>query len=94
MRPLSARLEEVPKALIQAYRQAAVKQADETGWRTEGHNGYAWLFCTPDLSLYRFRRTRSGSVAREVFGDQSLPGVLVVDRYNGYNRMPCSLQYC
>jgi len=23
-----------------------------------------------------------------------LPGVLVVDRYNGYNRMPCSLQYC
>jgi len=91
---LSERLKEVPKALIQAYRQAPVKHADETGWRTEGRNGYAWLFCTPDLSLYRFRRTRSGSVAREVFGDKPLPGVLVVDRYNGYNRMPCSLQYC
>ncbi len=91
---LSERLQEVPKALIQAYRQAPVKHADETGWRTEGRNGYAWLFCTPDLSLYRFRRTRSGSVAREVFGDKPLPGVLVVDRYNGYNRMPCSLQYC
>jgi transposase len=23
-----------------------------------------------------------------------LPGVLVVDRYNGYNQMPCSIQYC
>jgi transposase len=91
---LSERWKETPKALIQAYRQAPVKHADETGWRTEGRNGYAWLFCTPDLSLYRFRRTRSGSVAREVFGDKPLPGVLVVDRYNGYNRMPCSLQYC
>jgi transposase len=91
---LSERLKEVPKALIQAYRQAPVKHADETGWRTEGHNGYAWLFCTPDLSVYRFRHTRSGRVAREVFGDKSLPGVLLVDRYNGYNRMPCSIQYC
>ncbi len=91
---LSERWKEVPQALIQAYRQAPVKQADETGWRTEGHNGYAWLFCTPDLSLYRFRHTRSARVAREVFGDKPLPGVLVVDRYNGYNRMPCSLQYC
>jgi transposase len=91
---LSERFKEVPKALIQAYRQASVKHADETGWRTEGRNGYAWLFCTPDVSIYRFRRTRSGRVAREVFGDNPLPGVLVVDRYNGYNRMPCSLQYC
>jgi len=91
---LSERLKEAPKALIQAYRRAFVKHADETGWRTEGHNGYAWLFCTPELSIYRFRRTRSASVAREVFGDKPLRGVLVVDRYNGYNRMPCSLQYC
>ena len=94
MHVLSERLKEVPKALIQAYRQAPVKHADETGWRTEGHNGYAWLFCTPDLSIYRFRHSRSASVAREVFGDPPLPGVLVVDRYDGYNRMPCSLQYC
>lgn len=91
---LSERLTDVPKALIQAYRRAFVKHADETGWRTEGRNGYAWLFCTPELSIYRFRRTRSARVAREVFGDKPLRGVLVVDRYNGYNRMPCSLQYC
>ena len=41
-----------------------------------------------------FRLTRSASVPREVFGNQPLPGVLVVDRYNGYNQVPCKLQYC
>ena len=23
-----------------------------------------------------------------------MPGTLVVDRYNGYNKMPCNIQYC
>jgi transposase len=94
MHPLAARLKDVPKALIQAYRDAPVKQADETGWRTDGQNGYAWLFCTDLISLYRFRRSRSARIAQEVFGPTGVPGVLVVDRYNGYNRMPCSIQYC
>jgi len=94
MHQLAKRLKDVPEALIQAYRNSPVKHADETGWRTDGQNGYSWLFCTPDISIFRFRRTRSGSVAREVLGEEPLPGVLVVDRYNGYNRMPCSIQYC
>lgn len=29
-----------------------------------------------------------------MFGDEQLPGVLVVDRYNGYNKAPCNIQYC
>jgi transposase len=94
MHQLAKRLRDIPESLIQLYRDSPVKHADETGWRTDGQNGYAWLFCTPDVSIFRFRRTRSGSVAREVFGQEPLPGVLVVDRYNGYNRMPCSIQYC
>lgn len=94
MHQLAKRLKEVPKSLIQAYRQAPVKHADETGWRTDGQNGYAWLFCTPDISIYRFRKSRAASVAKEVFGEKPLPGVLVVDRYNGYNKMPCLIQYC
>jgi len=94
MHQLAKRLTDVPKSLIQTYQQALVKHADETGWRTDGQNGYAWLFCTPDISIYRFRGSRSASVAKEVFGEKPLPGVLVVDRYNGYNKMPCSIQYC
>lgn len=94
MHQLSKRLKDVPKALIEAYRQADVKHADETGWRTDGSNGYAWLFCTPQISIFRVRRTRSGSVAKEVFGEKSSRGVLVVDRYNGYNKLPVRIQYC
>lgn len=83
----------LPK-LMEEYRRAPVRHADETGWRTDGHSGYARLFCTPTLSLFLFRSTRSSSVPKEVFGDKKLSGVLVVDRYNAYNRVPCALQYC
>ena len=94
MHQLARILKDVPKSLIEYYRNAAVKHADETGWRTDGQNGYSWLFCTPDISIYRFRSSRSASVAKEIFGDKPLPGVLVVDRYNGYNKMPSKIQYC
>jgi len=94
MHQLAARLKSVPDQLLLEYRKAPVKHADETGWRTDGGNGYSWLFCTPDLSLFRFCSTRSASVVKEVFGPHKLPGVLVVDRYAGYNQAPCKIQYC
>jgi transposase len=84
----------IPERLIQEYRQAPVKHADETGWRTHGKNGYAWLFATPRLSLFLFRQTRAASVPHQVFGKAWLPGCLVVDRYGGYNKVPCAIQYC
>jgi transposase len=84
----------IPERLIQEYRRAPVKHADETGWRTNGHNGYAWLFATPRLSLFLFRQTRAASVPQQVFGKPWLPGCLVVDRYGGYNKVPCAIQYC
>ena len=91
---LARLLEPACEQLVQDYRQAPVRHADETGWRTDGHNGYAWLFCTESISLFRFRQTRSGQVALQVLGTKRLRGVLVVDRYHGYNRAPCALQYC
>jgi hypothetical protein len=91
---LSKRFRDVPKSLIRAYRQSAVKHADETGWRTDGHNGFSWLFCTDDISIFRFRSSRSAGVVKEVFGEKLLPGILVVDRYNAYNRVPSKIQYC
>lgn len=94
MHRLSTMLQEVPDRLIKRYRAALVKHADETGWRNNGQNGYAWLFTTPDVSVFRFRQTRSAKVVKEVFGEKSLPGVLVVDRYQGYNKVPCEIQYC
>lgn len=87
-------LKDVPEKLIEYYRNAKVKHADETGWRRDGNNGYGWLFATPNTCVYRFRDSRSGKIAQAVFGDKELPGVLVVDRYAGYNKAPCDIQYC
>lgn len=94
MHQLGRILKDVPDKLIEEYRQAPVKHADETGWRNDGQNGYGWLFGTKDVAIFRFRQSRSGKVAQEVFGTEQLPGVLVVDRYNGYNKAPCNIQYC
>jgi hypothetical protein len=84
----------VPQKLIEEYRQAPVKHADETSWRTNGKNGYVWLFATGDLSIFQFGKNRSAQVPMAVFGKDPLPGKLVVDRYSGYNKAPCSIQYC
>ncbi len=84
----------IPVRLIDQYRQAPVKHADETQWPNDGHHGYVWLFATVKISIFLLRKTRSSTVAREVFGDKPLPGTLVVDRYKVYNKAPCALQYC
>lgn len=76
------------------YRKSVIRHADETSWRTDGGNGYSWYFGSKEVSLHLFRATRSASVVREVFGSERLNGVLVVDRYGGYNRVPCEIQYC
>jgi hypothetical protein len=86
--------EPLMEALKEAYRTAPVKHADETGWRNDGQNGYAWLFCTVTLGIFLFKNTRSSSVPNGIFGSECLPGVLVVDRYNGYNKLPLKIQYC
>jgi transposase len=83
----------VKPKLIDQYRMAEVRHADDTSWRTDGRSCYAWLFATETLSVFLFCSTRSASVAREFLGTQPLSGVLAVDRYNRYNRAPCRLQY-
>jgi transposase len=91
---LAGRLEPVIPRLVAEYRAARVRRADETTWREDGLNGYAWLFATDRLSIFRFRVSRSSKIPGELLGDRPLPGVLVVDRYAAYNVAPCELQYC
>ena len=59
--------------------------ADETSMRQHDRAGkaYLWTFVTPDLTVYRYATTRSGSVPAEVLGDSK--GRLLVDAYTGYN---------
>jgi hypothetical protein len=86
--------EEVRPLLIEAFRRSTVRHADETGWRNDGRSGYVWLFSTPRISLFEFKASRASSVPKEIFGDSPLGGVLIVDRYSAYNRLPVHLQYC
>ena len=65
-------------------RDAAVKHADETPWRTDGDNGYAWVFVAGRVRLFACEDTRSMSVPDAVFA--GCGGTLVTDRYAGYNR--------
>ncbi len=76
------------------YRRSKVRHADETGWRTDGDNGYGWLFADKYTSIFDFRDTRSSQVVTDILGKKKLTGVLVVDRYAAYNKVPCDLQYC
>ena len=91
---LSQKWEPVINDIKKEYQQSPVKHADETGWRTDGQNGYSWLFCNDKLSLFSFEKTRSAKVPEEFLGTEPLSGVLVVDRYNGYNQVKCNIQYC
>lgn len=94
LKRVGEKLKPTMEKLKELYRLGEVRHADETGWRTDGGNGYAWYFGTKEMSLYLFRQTRSASVVEEVFGEKRLLGTLVVDQYGSYNQVPCLIQYC
>lgn len=59
-------------------------QADETGWREDGQNGYIWSVSTPMIRYYEYHRSRSGEVVKQLIGED-FQGVLGSDFYGGYN---------
>jgi transposase len=92
---LARLFEPARQKLLEQYRASAVKHADETGWRSDGANGYTWGFFTPDTALFECRDTRAGRVAQEVFGEAcGHAGTRVVDRYAAYNVFKGRIQYC
>jgi hypothetical protein len=91
---LAKRLEPGHDALKAELRLAAVIWADETVWRNDGANGYAWMFRTTDLVFYRFCDTRCGEIPQDVLRLDPLPGTLITDRYGGYNGVRMNRQFC
>jgi transposase len=67
-----------------AIRASPAVQADETGWREEGQNGYIWSVSTPTIRYYEYHHSRAGEVVKELIGD-NFQGVLGSDFYGGYN---------
>jgi len=78
--------------VLERIRASPVVQADETGWRQDGANGYVWTFSTP-TERYFLRRGRNKEVVDEVLGE-SFSGVLGSDFYAAYNHYPGLKQRC
>ena len=73
-------------------RASPVANADETGWREDGRNGYVWTFSTP-TERYFVRGSREKEMVDQVLGD-TFSGVLVSDFYAAYNHYDGLKQRC
>ena len=81
---LKAQMQPHLDALKQEIRASPAVQADETGWREDGSNGYIWSVSTPTIRYYEYHHSRGGEVVKSLIG-QDYGGVLGSDFYAGYN---------
>lgn len=74
-------------------RGSPMVNADETGWREDGINGYIWSFSTPSARYLLRDRSRAGEIVSRTLGEE-FGGVLVSDFYGGYNAYGGVKQRC
>ena len=79
--------------ILEEFRLAPVKHADETSFRIDGINGWCWLFATPTAALYTIEETRGKEVPKHIFGHDPT-GVLVRDDCPSYASLPLPQQSC
>jgi transposase len=73
---------------------AAVLNADETGWRVNGTGHWLWCFTTPRATCYLIDRRRGKPVVAKFFR-KAFRGTLVSDFWGAYNAVVCgSRQVC
>lgn len=79
-----------------ALRLAGVVHADETGWRTDGNNGYLWTLTNTDHTVYHVDRSRSAKVIVQLLGKAfgHAGQTLVSDFYSVYDQFDGSQQKC
>lgn len=70
-----------------AVEAQAVAHLDETSWRQSGKRAWLWVAVTSVVTVFAIRLSRGGQVARELLGEK-FGGILVTDRYSGYNWYP------
>ena len=73
-------------------RASPVVQADETGWRQDGRNGYVWTFSTPTERYFAWGG-RGKEMVDAVLGE-AFSGVLVSDFYAAYDHVRGGKQRC
>jgi transposase len=93
LRRLGERLDPYYERVKLALRASPRVNGDETGWRTNGRNGYLWAVTDPKHTLYHVDERRSGGVIEGLLG-RSFSGTLTSDFYGAYGRLDCPKQRC
>ena len=81
---LKAKMEPTRAALKAAIRAGPAVQADETGWREDGQNGYIGSVSPPTVRYYEYQHSRGHEVVESLLGPD-FQGVLGSDFYAAYN---------
>ncbi len=92
-RKAAKRGEAIYEDVREKVRASEVVHADETSWRNDGAGHFVWFAGNDDLAFFHIDRHRSGEAAKTVFGND-FNGVLVRDRYAGYNGIGHDWQAC
>jgi transposase len=90
---LSRQMQPQVATLKAAIRASPAVQADETGWREDGKNGYIWSMSTPEVRYYEYHHSRGHEVVEQLLGED-FEGVLGSDFYAAYNVYPGLHQRC
>jgi hypothetical protein len=72
--------------LLLRMRASGVIHVDETGWRIDGRNAWAWVFTQPLLTLYVADASRGRKVAEGMLGE-AFGGTIVSDFYSAYDKI-------
>jgi transposase len=92
LKSLAARGTKVVEAIQAEIQQSGVVHADETGWREDGKNRYAWLIATP-LACYLEVGRRNNPQIDKILG-KDFAGTLVTDFYGAYDHFTGPKQRC
>ena len=86
--------EPVADAILAHRNEAALRHADETGWRVqelrgEDRSSRAWLWTSvsSDAVSFHIDPSRSAEAAQKLFSEALLDTVIVCDRYSAYKRL-------
>jgi hypothetical protein len=80
--------------LRQKTQALSVAHGDETSWRHDGQNYWAWYAGNDDLAFFHLNQHRSTQAAQSVWG-QNFAGTIVADAYAAYKGVhPQDWQSC
>jgi transposase len=83
----SAALAPAHAEAVQAVRDAAVKNVDETGWKLAGGRCWLWAAATATVAAFVIHARRSAAGLAALLGEV-IGGIVGSDRWSAYQRVP------